>query len=62
MMDCMGGMMGPLMALLMGLGILGWLLVLVVLALLAVWLFQRVRRGPDRTRSTAPGSGLGTGS
>ena len=45
MMGGMDGMMGTLMGLMMGY----WLLVLVVLGLLAVWLFQQVRRGPSGT-------------
>ena len=47
MMNGMYGMMGPMMAWMMTYGLLVAILVLVVLALLAVWLFQQVRRGPD---------------
>jgi uncharacterized membrane protein len=49
MMNSMGGMMGSMMAWMMGFSVVVWLLVLVVLALLAVWLFQQVRHdAPQR--------------
>jgi uncharacterized membrane protein len=54
MMNGMGGMMGSMMAWMMGFSMLVWLLVLVVLALLAVWLFQQVRH--DRTTETRSAS------
>jgi hypothetical protein len=53
-----GGMMGSMMAWMMGLGVLVWLLVLVVLVLLAVWLFQQVSRGG--ARAAPPGNGSRT--
>ena len=49
MMGGMDGVMGTLMGLMMGYWLLVSLLVLVVLGLLAVWLFQQVRRGPSGT-------------
>ena len=53
----MCAMMGPFMAWILGLGVLVWLLVLVVLVLLAVWLFQRVRRAAgNQAHSAPPGS------
>ena len=45
MMNGLDGMMGSMMAWMMAYSALVGLLVLVVLALLAVWLFQQVRRG-----------------
>jgi uncharacterized membrane protein len=50
----MCGMMGSFMAWILGLGVLVWLLVLVVLVLLAVWLFQQVRRAADDQADSAP--------
>jgi uncharacterized membrane protein len=50
----MCGMMGPFMAWILGLGVLVWLLVLVVLVLLAAWLFQQVRRPADNQAHSAP--------
>jgi hypothetical protein len=47
MMTGLDGMMGSMMAWMLGFSVLTWLLVLVILALVAVWLFQQVRlRGP----------------
>ena len=51
MMNGMHDMMGPMMAWMMTYGLLVLLLVLIVLGLLAVWLFQQIRRGPASTAS-----------
>jgi hypothetical protein len=48
MMTGLDGMMGSMMAWMLGFSVLTWLLVLVVLALVAVWLFQQVRRRGTR--------------
>jgi asparagine N-glycosylation enzyme membrane subunit Stt3 len=45
MMTGLDGMMGSMMAWMLGFSVLTWLLVLVILALVAVWLFQQVRHG-----------------
>ena len=55
-----GGMMdgmGSMMAWMMGLGLLGWVLVIVLLAIVVVLLVQVLRRaGPrERSGSRAPG-------
>jgi uncharacterized membrane protein len=47
MMGGMSSMMGPFMGWMMTYWVLVSLLVLIVLGLLAVWLFQQVRRGAD---------------
>lgn len=54
MMDGMNTMMGPLMGLMMGYWVVFSLALLVVLVLLAVWLFQQVR--PRGATSPANGS------
>ncbi len=46
MMDGMNNMMGPLMGVMIGYWVLLSLLVLVILGLVAVWLFQQIRREP----------------
>ena len=50
----MCGMMGSFMAWFLGLGVLVSVLVLVVLVLLAAWLFQQVRRPADNQAHSAP--------
>ncbi|HEV8635338.1 MAG TPA: hypothetical protein VG370_14010 [Chloroflexota bacterium] len=49
--DMMGGAMGWLMGVWMAAGGLITLLVIVVLALAAVWLFQQVRGGPGHPQA-----------
>ena len=48
MMTGLDGMMGSMMAWMLGFSVLTWLLVLVILALVAAWLFQQVRHGGTR--------------
>jgi membrane protein implicated in regulation of membrane protease activity len=61
MMNGLDGMVGPMMAWMMGYSVLIGLLVLVVLALLAVWLFQEVRRGRgSETRSASSRTDAGS--
>jgi len=46
----MSGMMGPFMGTMTAFLVVFWLVILVVLALLAAWLFQRVRHFLPETR------------
>jgi hypothetical protein len=48
MMTGFDSMMGSMLAWMLGLSVLTWLLALVILALVAVWLFQHVRHGGTR--------------
>jgi hypothetical protein len=48
MMTGLDGMLGSMMAWMLGFSVLTWLLVLVILALAAVWLFQQVRHRGTR--------------
>ena len=57
MMDGMSNVMGPFMGLMMSYWVLVSLLILVVLVLLAVWLFQQVRHGPDTGAAAHDGDG-----
>src|SRR6266849_9722989 len=52
LMDGMNGMMGAFMALVMGFWAVLLLVLLVVLALAAVWLFQQIRRGASAPNGT----------
>ena len=54
MMDGMSNMMGPLMALMMTYWVVFSIVLLAVVVLLAVWLFQQVRRGSGGNATGTP--------